>query len=44
MEKDNAELSQDIEYQLLMTSLNASVSKHLLDEHFYISDGKFALL
>lgn len=28
MEKDNAELSQDIEYQLLMTSLNASVSKH----------------
>lgn len=34
MEKDNAELSQDIEYQLLMTSLNASVSKHLLDEHF----------
>ena len=34
MDKNNAELSQDIEYQLLMNSLNASVSKHLLDEHF----------
>lgn len=34
MEKENTELSQDEEYQLLMNSLNASVSKHLLDEHF----------
>lgn len=34
MGKYNAELSQDIEYWLLMNSLNASVSKHLLDEHF----------
>lgn len=29
-----AELSKDLEYRYLMTSLNASISKHLLDEHF----------
>lgn len=29
-----AELSKDLEYRYLMTSLNASISKHLLNEHF----------
>ena len=34
MQSNIAELSKDLEYQYLMESLNASVSKHLLDEHF----------
>lgn len=34
MNKKAAELSKDLEYHYLMTSLNASISKHMLDEHF----------
>lgn len=34
MLEETTELSQDLEFQFLMRSLNASVSKHLLDEHF----------
>lgn len=34
MEDGIAELSKDLEYKYLMESIDASVSKHLLDEHF----------
>lgn len=34
MDQQPAKLSKDLEYQYLMEGLNASVSKHLLDEHF----------
>ena len=34
MDQQPARLSKDLEYQYLMEGLKASVSKHLLDEHF----------